>query len=120
MTLRGSITIAAGAAALLTSLGCGRGQTGPATVAITHVTVIDGTGAAPRQDQTPMPTIDSIRASARSGALLAPRIIAAGKMIEAGELCLHIPNDYEYMDEELIERLQGGVAPHIDSGDAVG
>src|SRR5690349_9334170 len=153
MTLRVSISLAATAAVLLTSLGCARGQTGPATVAITHVTVIDGTGAEPRQDHTvlidgerigligpsadinppktarlidgtgkyllpgfwdlhvhlhfgtpdvlpvfvangitgireldtPMPTIDSIRASARAGALLTPRILAAGKMIEAGE-----------------------------------
>ncbi len=29
-------------------------------------------------------------------------------------VCLHIPDDYEYMDEELIERLRGGVAPHVD------
>jgi len=151
MTLRVSIAIAA---AVLLSSGCERGQTGPATVAITHVTLIDGTGAEPRRDQTvlidgerigligasgainvprsarvvdgtgkyllpgfwdlhvhlhfgtpdvlpvfvangitgireldtPMPSIDSIRASARAGALLAPRILAAGKMIEAGEL----------------------------------
>ena len=28
-------------------------------------------------------------------------------------VCLHIPDDYEYMDEELVERLRGGVAPHV-------
>ena len=28
-------------------------------------------------------------------------------------VCLHIPDEYEYMDEELIERLRGGVAPHV-------
>jgi predicted protein tyrosine phosphatase len=33
-------------------------------------------------------------------------------------ICLYIPDDYEYMDEELIDRLRGGVAPHIDFGDA--
>lgn len=35
-------------------------------------------------------------------------------------ICLHIPDDYEYMDEELIDRLQGSVAPHVDFGDAAG
>ena len=29
-------------------------------------------------------------------------------------VCLHIPDDYGYMDEELIDRLRGGVEPHID------
>ncbi|MEP6729073.1 MAG: protein tyrosine phosphatase [bacterium] len=32
-------------------------------------------------------------------------------------VCLHIPDDYEYMDEELIHRLRGGVEPHVDFGD---
>jgi len=32
-------------------------------------------------------------------------------------VCLYIPDDYEYMDEELIDRLRGGVAPHLDFGD---
>jgi predicted protein tyrosine phosphatase len=27
-------------------------------------------------------------------------------------VCLYIPDDYDYMDEELIDRLRGGVAPH--------
>lgn len=31
-------------------------------------------------------------------------------------VCLHIPDDYEYMDESLIDRLHGGVEPHIDFG----
>ena len=35
-------------------------------------------------------------------------------------ICLHIPDDYEYMDEGLIEQLRGGVAPHIDFGGAAG
>jgi predicted protein tyrosine phosphatase len=34
----------------------------------------------------------------------------AGKRV----VCLHIPDDYEYMDEELIDRLRGGVGPHVD------
>jgi predicted protein tyrosine phosphatase len=29
-------------------------------------------------------------------------------------VCLHIPDDYDYMDEELIDRLRGAVAPHVD------
>ena len=29
-------------------------------------------------------------------------------------ICLYIPDDYDYMDEELIDRLRSGVAPHID------
>jgi predicted protein tyrosine phosphatase len=34
-------------------------------------------------------------------------------------VCLHIPDDYEYMDEELIDRLRGGVAPHVALDDDV-
>ena len=146
--------LAATAAVVLTSSACDRGTADRATVAITHVTVIDGTGAEPRRDQTvlidgerigrigpsdevrvpagarevdgtgkyllpgfwdlhahlhfgtpdvlpafvangilgireldtPMPEIDRIRQAAASGALLAPRIIAAGKMVEAAEI----------------------------------
>lgn len=33
-------------------------------------------------------------------------------------VCLYIPDDYEYMDEELISRLGDGVAPHIEFGEA--
>ena len=40
----------------------------------------------------------------------------AGKRV----VCLHIPDDYAYMDEELIDRLRGGVASHVDFGDAPG
>jgi predicted protein tyrosine phosphatase len=29
-------------------------------------------------------------------------------------VCLHIPDEFEYMDEGLIDRLRGGVAPHVD------
>ena len=36
----------------------------------------------------------------------------AGKRV----ICLHIADDYAYMDEELIDRLRGGVEPHIDFG----
>ena len=152
-------TIAFVAAQLLILSGCERSKTrstadNSASVAITHVTVIDGTGAEPRRDQTviisgdkigaigssaelkvpgkvrvvdgtgkyllpgfwdlhvhlhyggpdllpvfvangitgireldtPMPEIDSMRARVRSGDLLAPRIMAAGKMIEAGQI----------------------------------
>lgn len=32
-------------------------------------------------------------------------------------VCLYIPDDYGYMDEELIDRLRGGVAPHVDFGE---
>ena len=39
-----------------------------------------------RELDTRMPEIDSIRARARSGSLLTPRIMAAGKMIEAAEI----------------------------------
>ena len=156
MTSRVAITFVT--ALLVTSSACDQSGTGTAadsaSVAITHVTVIDGTGAEPRQDHTvilsgdrigaigpsadleipkkarvidgtgkyllpgfwdlhvhlhfgtpdvlpvfvangitgireldtQMPEIDSIRALARSGALLAPRIMAAGKMIEAAEI----------------------------------
>lgn len=34
----------------------------------------------------------------------------AGKRV----VCLHIPDEYEYMDEELVDRLRGGVAPHVE------
>jgi predicted protein tyrosine phosphatase len=29
-------------------------------------------------------------------------------------VCLHIPDDFEYMDEDLMDRLRGGVSPHVD------
>jgi len=29
-------------------------------------------------------------------------------------VCLHIPDDFEYMDEDLIDRLRGGVAAYVD------
>lgn len=29
-------------------------------------------------------------------------------------VCLHIPDDYEYMDQALIDRLRGGVAPYVE------
>ena len=35
-------------------------------------------------------------------------------------VCLYIPDDYEYMDEELIDRLQTGVAQHLEFGEAAG
>lgn len=37
----------------------------------------------------------------------------AGKRV----VCLYIPDEYGYMDEELIDRLRGGVAPHVDFGE---
>ena len=40
------------------------------------------------------------------------------EIAEKRVVCLYIPDDYEYMDEELIDRLQSGVAPHVDFGDA--
>jgi predicted protein tyrosine phosphatase len=33
-------------------------------------------------------------------------------------ICLYIPDDYEYMEEALIDRLRGGVEPHVDFGEA--
>ena len=33
-------------------------------------------------------------------------------------VCLYIADEYEYMDEALIERLRGGVAPHVDFDEA--
>ena len=33
-------------------------------------------------------------------------------------VCLHIPDDFDYMDDALADRLRGGVAPHVDFGDA--
>jgi predicted protein tyrosine phosphatase len=36
----------------------------------------------------------------------------AGKPV----VCLYIPDDYDYMDEELIDRLCGAVAAHVDFG----
>lgn len=35
-------------------------------------------------------------------------------------VCLHIPDEFEYMDEDLVDRLRGGVAPHVDFGKAAG
>ncbi len=29
-------------------------------------------------------------------------------------VCLHIPDNFEYMDEELIDRLRAGVAPYVE------
>lgn len=29
-------------------------------------------------------------------------------------VCLHIPDDYKYMDEALIDRLRGGVEPYVE------
>ena len=37
----------------------------------------------------------------------------AGKRV----VCLHIPDEFEYMDDDLIDRLRGGVAPHVDFGE---
>ena len=34
----------------------------------------------------------------------------AGKRV----VCLHIPDEFEYMDEVLIDRLRGGVAPYVE------
>ena len=40
----------------------------------------------------------------------------AGKRV----VCLYIPDDYEYMDEELIDRLETGVAQHLEFDEAAG
>lgn len=33
-------------------------------------------------------------------------------------VCLHIADEFTYMDEDLIDRLRGGAAPYVDFGDA--
>ena len=35
-------------------------------------------------------------------------------------VCLHIADDYEYMDEELIARLEGGVASYFETSSPAG
>jgi predicted protein tyrosine phosphatase len=35
-------------------------------------------------------------------------------------VCLYIPDEYEYMDEELIRRLRGGLALHVELPEAAG
>ena len=32
-------------------------------------------------------------------------------------VCLHIADDFEYMDDDLVERLHGGVASHVPLDD---
>ena len=29
-------------------------------------------------------------------------------------VCLHIPDEYAYLDEALVDRLRGGIAPYVD------
>ena len=29
-------------------------------------------------------------------------------------VCLHIPDEFEYMDDDLVDRLRGGVAPYVE------
>lgn len=43
-----------------------------------------------------------------------------GEMAGKRVACLHIPDEYEYMDEELIDRLRGGVAAYVDCKTADG
>lgn len=38
--------------------------------------------------------------------------IAAKPMV-----CLHIPDDFDYMDGALVDRLHAGIAPHVDLGE---
>ena len=33
-------------------------------------------------------------------------------------ICLHIPDEFADMDANLIDQLRGGVAPHVDFGEA--
>jgi predicted protein tyrosine phosphatase len=40
----------------------------------------------------------------------------AGKRV----VCLYIADDYAYMDEALVDRLRGGVAPHVDLDEGTG
>jgi predicted protein tyrosine phosphatase len=38
-----------------------------------------------------------------------------GEVLRAKRVvCLHIPDDFDYMDEDLIDRLRGGVAPYVE------
>ena len=39
------------------------------------------------------------------------------ELAERRVVCLHIPDDFEYMDDDLVERLHGGVATHVPLGD---
>src|SRR5262245_35872246 len=97
MTSRSIITCVA--ALLLATSACQRQETGAAggesaTVAITHVTVIDGTGAEPRQDQTVLINGDRIGAIGPSAGLKAPKgarvVDATGKYLLPGFWDLHV------------------------------
>ena len=35
-------------------------------------------------------------------------------------VCLHIADEYAYMDEALVERLRGGMEPYFDENEATG
>jgi hypothetical protein len=85
---------------LLTLTGCGRAGNDAAavdslaTVAITHVTVIDGTGAEPRSDQTVIISGDRIGSIGSSAAVTVPRnvrvIDGSGKYLLPGFWDLHV------------------------------
>jgi imidazolonepropionase-like amidohydrolase len=66
----------------------------PRPLAFTHVTVIDGTGAAPRRDQTVVITGDRIAALGRGGRLKPPvdaqTIDAAGRFLIPGLWDMHV------------------------------
>jgi len=36
--------------------------------------------------------------------------VLAGKRV----VCLHIPDEFEYMDEDLVDRLRGGVGAYLE------
>lgn len=66
----------------------------PSTIAITHVTLIDGTGAAPTQGMTVMVSGDRITAIGKTGKVRPPRgariISARGKFLIPGLIDTHV------------------------------
>ena len=106
MTSRATVTFVA--AILLTASGCERQRTGAtradsvSSVAFTHVTVIDGTGAEPRRDQTVIITDDRIGAIGSSTDLEVPKrarvIDGTGKYLLPGFWDLHVHLHYGTAD----------------------
>ena len=72
-------------------------QQAPRTLAFTHVTVIDGTGAKPRLDQTVILTGDRITGLGRTGNLKLPTgaqiVEASGRFLIPGMWDMHVHLD---------------------------
>lgn len=77
---------------LFPTVGCA--QTAPAALVFTHVTVIDGTGARPKSDQTVVLTGGRIAAIGRTGAISVPDgaqvIEATGRFLIPGLWDMHV------------------------------